>query len=137
MSDTKDNAQENNINIDITEKKDKIEKSVRKFSDDAYKLKDHLLKVFPNGVDLENLIDLVLECLKFLSSAFKMTGQQKKKVAINAILLLLDETNSGELEVFEPIVKSMVPATIDTLIDVEKKKIVINKKVKKLLFCCF
>ena len=50
--------------------------------------------------------------------------------------LLLDETNSGEMEFYEPIVKAMIPSTINTLIDVEKKKIKLNKRIKKCCFIC-
>ena len=62
-----------------------------------------------------------------------MTGFQKRQLIIDSMLLLLDETNSGEMELYEPIVKAMIPSTINTLVDVEKKKIKLNKRVSK---CC-
>ena len=52
-----------------------------------------------------------------------MTGFQKRQLIIDAMLLLLDETNGGEMEFYEPIIKSMIPSAINTFVDVEKRKL--------------
>ena len=112
----------------ITKTITNVKTNVRRVSKHAEELKNYLESKYPNGFNLENMLEVVIECIQYLSTVRKLSGQQKRQVIIDAILLLLDETNSGELEVYEPIIKSMIPATINTLIDVEKKKIRLNKK---------
>ena len=106
-----------------------VKTNVRRVSKYAEELKNYLQSKYPNGFNLENMLEVVVECIQYLSTVKNLSGHQKRQVIIDAILLLLDETNSGELEVYEPIIKSMIPATINVLIDVEKKKIKLNKKV--------
>ena len=108
---------------------------VRRVSQSSEDLKNYLLTFYPNGFSLENLLDVVITSIQYLSRIRQMSGHQKKQTIIDATLLLLDETNSGEMEYYEPILKSMIPSTINTLIDVEKKKIKLNKRVKRCLSC--
>ena len=110
-------------------------KTTRRVSNVANDLKNYLIKNYPNGFTLENILDLVVEAIQFLNRMVKMSGNQKRQCIIDALLLLLDETNSGELEFYEPIVKSMIPSAVNTFIDVEKKKIKLNKKVRKCIGC--
>jgi hypothetical protein len=81
-------------------------------------------------------MEAVISCVRFLAeSKRRLTGQQKKKLIIDALLLVLDETDSGVLESFEPLIKVMIPTVVDNLIDVEKGKIKLNKGIRKR--CCF
>ena len=100
-----------------------VRKTTRRVSNVATELKNHLIKNYPDGFTLENILDLVVDAMQFLNKMIRMSGHQKRQCIIDALLLLLDETNSGELEFYEPIIKSMIPSTVNTLIDVEKKKI--------------
>ena len=111
-------------------------KEVKKVSNNAQDLKEYLRDRYPNGVKHENLVECTTVCVKHLSTRREMTGQQKKNLIIEAILLLLDETDSGYYEKFEPIVKLMIPTVIDNMIDIEKGKIKLNKKVRRLCCCC-
>ena len=137
---SKDNTVLDNLEIElkntVTDSVEATRKTVRRVSSVANDLKNFLITKFPNGFTLENILDVVVECIKYLKRARDMTGHQKRQTITDALLLLLDETNSGELEFFEPIIKSMVPSTVNTLIDVEKKKIKLNKRVKRLCFMC-
>lgn len=112
-------------------------KTTRRVSNVANELKEHLVKNYPNGFTLENIMDLVIDAMQFLNKMIRMSGHQKRQCIIDGLLLLLDETNSGELEFYEPIIKSMIPSAVNTLIDVEKKKVKLNKRVKRgLMGCC-
>ena len=110
---------------------------VRRFCKEASTLKDYLLTKYPSGFDFDNLLDVIVVSIQYLSIYRKISGHQKRNIIIEAILLVLDETDSGSLEVFEPVLKAMVPATVNTLIDVEKKKIKLNKKATGVLWRCF
>jgi len=142
MNNIMDTINKNLDNIEIQLSKgiadtiNNAKKNVRRVSKQAEQLKDYLESKYPNGFNLENMLEVVVECIQYLSTVKKLSGQQKRQIIIDAILLLLDETNSGELEVYEPIIKSMIPATINTLVDVEKKKIKLNKAASSWKCCC-
>ena len=121
------------MEIQLNDGNGTIRKNVRRVAKSADDLKEYLLTKYPNGFGLDNMLDVVIECIQYLATYRNMTGFQKRQLIIDSMLLLLDETNSGEMELYEPIVKAMIPSTINTLVDVEKKKIKLNKKVRK---CC-
>jgi hypothetical protein len=111
----------------------------RKVSAETIKLKEVIMETFPHGFEHDNLMEAVIRAMRHLARKHRrLTGQQKKKLIVDALLLVLDETNSGALEVFEPLVKSMIPTVVDNLIDVEKGKIKLNKKGRSCLsmLCC-
>lgn len=114
----------------------KITVSARKTSRETIELKKFILQNFPQGIDHGNIMEAVISCVRFMAeSKRKLTGQQKKKLIVDALLLVLDETDSGILESFEPLIKNMIPTVVDNLIDVEKGKIKLNKGIRKR--CCF
>ena len=110
------------MEIQLNDGSETIRKNVRRVAKSADDLKNFQLQKYPNGFGLDNMLDVVIECIQYLATYRKMTGFQKRQLIIDSMLLLLDETNSGELEFYEPIVKSMIPSTINTLVDVEKKE---------------
>ena len=110
------------MEIQLNDGSETIRKNVRRVAKSADDLKNFLITKYPNGFGLDNMLDVVIECIQYLATYRKMTGFQKRQLIIDSMLLLLDETNSGELEFYEPIVKSMIPSTINTLVDVEKKE---------------
>jgi hypothetical protein len=110
--------------------------SVRKATKDTIELKKFILTNSPNGIDHENIMDVIITSVRFLAkNRRKLTGQQKKKQITDALLLVLDETENAFLDNFESVIKLMVPTIVDNLIDVEKGKIKLNKGVRN--FCCF
>ena len=136
MSNTLDDL-EIQLSNTVTDTKNAVKKTTRRVSNIADELKNHLIQNYPNGFTLENILDLVIQSVQYLNKLRNMSGNQKRQCIIDALLLLLDETNSGELEFYEPIIKSMIPSTVNTLIDVEKKKIKLNKRIKRgCLGCC-
>jgi len=116
----------------------KLVMNPHKTSTEMIELKNLILHGFPAGIDHNNLMEVLIYCIKHLASINKnLTGQQKKKLIIDSILLAIDETDSSSLEQFEPLIKIMIPNVIDNLIDVEKGKIKLNKKIKHLCCGCF
>ena len=111
-----------------------------KISIKAAALKDDLKETFPNGIDYDTMVDAIVLAVKIISADRKTPGQQKKKLVVQAIHLLVDETDAGALEILDPVIKSMAPTLVDNLIDVEKGKIRLNKRgscLWKYLCCCF
>lgn len=129
-------AQVNDSTQSLGDSDVKITVSARKTSRETIELKKFILQNFPQGIDHGNTMEAVISCVRFLAeSKRRLTGQQKKKLIIDALLLVLDETDSGILESFEPLIKVMIPTVVDNLIDVEKGKIKLNKGIRKR--CCF
>ena len=114
----------------------KLGVSARKTSKETIEVKKFILQHFPHGIDHGNVMEVVMKCVRFLAQTKKkLTGQQKKKLIVDSLLLVLDETDSGILENFEPLIKVMIPTIVDNLIDVEKGKIKLNKGISSS--CCF
>ena len=107
----------------------KISVSSRKASKEAFEIKKFILKDFPQGIDHGNILEVVIRCVKFLAETKRrLTGQQKKKLIIDSLLLVLDETDSGLLEGFESLISITIPTVVDNLIDVEKGKIKLEQR---------
>jgi len=114
----------------------KMTVSARKTSKETIELKKFILQHFPHGIDHGNIMEAVMSSVRFLAQTKrKLTGQQKKKLIIDSLLLVLDETDSGILENFEPLIKVMIPTVVDNLIDVEKGKIKLNKGIRSRCCC--
>ena len=113
-------------------------KPVKKVSTAVQNLVSTLKEKYPNGFEFDNVLEVTIAAMRHLAIFNKeMNGRQKKKMVVDALILLLDETDSGEYEKYEHILKYMLPTLIDGLIDVEKGKLSINKRLKKgCLMCC-
>ena len=59
----------------------KLDINMRKTSKDMLEIKKFILQGFPAGVDHNNLMEVLISCIKHLASMKKnLTGQQKKKL---------------------------------------------------------
>ena len=103
------------MEIQLNDGSEVVRKNVRRVAKSADDLKNYLISKYPNGFGLDNMLDVVIECMQYLATYRKMTGFQKRQLIIDSMLLLLDETNSGEMEFYEPIVKSMIPTAINIM----------------------
>lgn len=89
--------------------------------------------------NVEKLMEVLPQLMKHVQVYKNLNGEQKKKLVIKMINHLVDITDSpGDDEIWDPILKRMVPSIIDTLVKVDKKKLVLRKKPKCLskLFVC-
>lgn len=113
-------------------------KPVKKVSAEVQGMAAALLEQFPHGFEYDNIMEATLVAMRYLAIHHRrLTGRQKKKMVVDALLTLLDQTDSGDFEKYECILKGMIPTIVDNIIDVENGKIHINKKLPKLcLMCC-
>ena len=79
-----------------------------------------------NDVNIANLIHVILHTMEIIEDYGALTGQEKKQTVINVINFIVDEINKNEE--LGPIIKSMIPSVIDSIIKVDKGSIKINKK---------
>ena len=113
-------------------------KPIKKVSAEVQGMAEALLEQFPHGFEYDNIMEATLVAMRYLAvNHRRLTGRQKKKMVVDALLTLLDQTDSGDFEKYEGILKGMIPTIVDNLVDVENGKIHINKKLPKLcLMCC-
>ena len=113
-------------------------KPIKKVSAEVQGMAAALLEQFPHGFEYDNIMEATLVAMRYLAvNHRRLTGRQKKKMVVDALLTLLDQTDSGDFEKYEVILKGMIPTIVDNIVDVENGKIHINKKLPKLcLMCC-
>ena len=126
-----------NSEIILVELKSVADKSSPIKVDDVKKVGKQVIEMFPNGIQLENLIEATMIILKEVSKIYKLKAQHKIDLIIDILLYVIDNTDAGSLEVFDPILKKMIPGVIDNLLKVDEGKLVLhNKTLKEKLLCC-
>ena len=92
------------------------------------------LKPLLEDVTVENLMKIIPVLIKHVEMYKDFTGEQKKNMVVNMLKHLIDVTDGpGNDEIFDPILKRMVPGIIDTLVYVDRGNLKLNtKKIKKL-----
>lgn len=88
-----------------------------------------------DGLNAENLTRIVTHIMKVASTMKGLKGEEKKKAVTMAVSQCIDVSDMAGP--FEGLVLALVPALCDTLIDVEKGKLKINKRPCGGLFQCF
>jgi hypothetical protein len=114
-------------------------KPVQKVSIAVRDLYIALKEQFPDGFTYDTIMEVVIYAMRYVAMTFKQkSGAQKKKLVGDSLIMLLDNTDSGELEQFDSVLKTMVPTIIDTICDIEKTKTKINKGIKNsCIYCCY
>lgn len=81
------------------------------------------------AVTLQNLMPLVIELMQIVSRIPHMMGAQKKELVIDTLKYIVDETDAGSWERFDSIIKELIPVVIDNVIEIQKGKLVVSKKL--------
>jgi hypothetical protein len=92
------------------------------------------LKPLLEDLSVENIMKIIPALIQHVEMYKDFTGEQKRTMVINMLKHLIDETDGpGNDDLFDPILKRMVPSIIDTLVDIDKGKLKLTgKKLKKL-----
>ena len=105
--------------------------------DHSKKIGEKIVKMFPNGVNLQNLIEATIIVLKEVSELYKLKPQHKIDLIVDILIYTIDNTDAGSLEALDPILKQLIPGVIDNMLQVDEGKLVLHKKniVEKYLCC--
>ena len=126
-----------NSEIILVELKSVADKTSPIKADDVKKVGKQIIEMFPNGIQLENLIEATMVILKEVTKIYKLKAQHKIDLIVDILLYVIDNTDAGSLEVFDPILKKMIPGVIDNLLKVDEGNLVLhNKTLKERLLCC-
>ena len=123
--------------INIVELKSVGDESSPIKAEDVKVVGEKIVKMFPNGVNLQNLIEATIIVLKEVSELYKLKPQHKIDLIVDILIYTIDNTDAGSLEALDPILKQLIPGVIDNMLQVDEGKLVLHKKniVEKYLCC--
>ena len=123
--------------INIVELKSVEDKTSPIKAEDVKVVGEKIVKMFPNGVNLQNLIEATIIVLKEVSELYKLEPQHKIDLIVDILIYTIDHTDAGSLEALDPILKQLIPGVIDNMLQVDEGKLVLHKKniVEKYLCC--
>lgn len=78
-----------------------------------------------------NILNVCLVAMKKVETFPKLKGEEKKKLVLKAIEIVIEKTN------LDNSVLNFIPSFIDNIISVEKGELKIKEKITKSLCCCF
>lgn len=95
-----------------------------------------VLDAFPDGVNVSNLMEVLIKIMTLVKDFANLGGTEKKELVVELLCHVVDETDSGDLEVLDPVIKMIIPHAIDLFVETEKGRIKFTtKKVKKIVPC--
>ena len=105
------------------------------YTKNLIKLGNGFIKIFPNGINLDNLMDATMKLLKEITEIYFLNGEEKKEFICDVLCYVIDNTDAGALESMDEVIKKLIPTIIDNLILVERGELKINKKITKRCWC--
>lgn len=96
-----------------------------------------MIEAFPNGIQLENIMDAVVIVMGTTNKIHKLSADQKKDFICDILIYVVDNTDAGSLESLDPIIKKMIPNVIDTILRVEGGNLRINSTGCLSKLSCF
>lgn len=75
-------------------------------------------------ISAEKIVDILPKIIAHVQKFKKLSGDQKKALIIQILNIIIDKTDGpGDDEVFDPILKRLVPILIDTFIKIDNKEL--------------
>ena len=76
------------------------------------------------NISAEKIVDILPKIIAYVQKFKNLSGDQKKALIIQILNVIIDKTDGpGDDEVFDPILKRLVPILIDTFIKIENKEL--------------
>ena len=90
---------------------------------------------------IENLLEVLPQIIQHVQTFKNLTGLQKKNMIVSMLRHLLDITDGpGDDELWDPIVKRLLPGMVDMLVKVDQGKLKLNtspcRSVLGIFSCC-
>lgn len=77
--------------------------------------------------------EVVTKFMEIAQSMSHLTGEEKKRVVVGSIKMCIDDSFDGHMEA---ILLQLVPSLVDSIIDVDRGHIVIDKRLRSSFLCC-
>ena len=114
------------VKVDVNQLTSVVDKNSPVTAEYVIKEGKKLIEAFPNGIQLENIMDAVVIIMGTTKNINNLTSEQKKDLICDILVYVVDNTDSGALESLDPIIKKINSNVIDTIIKVEDGKLKIN-----------
>jgi hypothetical protein len=93
---------------------------------------------------IESIMKVVPKIIKHVQKYKSLSGLEKKTMVVSMLSHIVDITDGpGDDDLWDPIIKRLIPSVIDTIVMVDKGKLKLNTKkggllklVSKLFSCC-
>ena len=93
---------------------------------------------------IESIMKVVPKIIKHVQKYKSLSGLEKKVMVVSMLSHIVDITDGpGDDDLWDPIIKRLIPSVIDTIVLVDKGKLKLNTKkggllklVSKLFSCC-
>ena len=90
---------------------------------------------------IENLIEVLPQIIRHVQTFKNLTGTQKKNMIVSMLRHLVDITDGpGDDELWDPIIKRLLPGMVDMLVKVDQGKLKLNtnpcRSVLGIFSCC-
>ena len=90
---------------------------------------------------IENLIEVLPQIIRHVQTFKNLTGEQKKNMIVSMLRHLVDITDGpGDDELWDPIIKRLLPGMVDMLVKVDQGKLKLNtnpcRSVLGIFSCC-
>ena len=109
-----------------------------KLPESTVELIDLLTNTYPK-FDIGDVAGILPEVIKHVQKFVKFSGKEKQDYIVNILLILVDKTDGpGNDDIWDPILKKLIPPLVDTLLGVQDGKIKLKEKKVGKLFrkCC-
>ena len=108
-----------------------------KLPESTVELIDTLIHAYPE-FDIGDVAGILPEVIKHVQKFGKFSGEEKQDYIVNILLILVDKTDGpGNDDIWDPILKKLIPPLVDTLLGVQDGKIKLkDKKITKVFSKC-
>lgn len=134
---TKNKITENIENLK-DEVSDNLNEKVGKLKDKVDEVGDLIKNLLGDNMDdfsASKIPALLPKMLIHVRKLGEMTGDEKKDYIVKVLRRIVDETDGpGNDEIWDPILKQLIPGMVDTLLDVENGRLRLRQKKKCCLF---
>ena len=103
---------------------------MEQFDDKTQELINEIVMEY-NHFSVSDIVKILPKVILHLDLYNKLSGLDQRNYIINIFTCIVDKTDGpGNDEIFDPIIKQLIPDMIDLLIEVDKGKVKFKKK------CC-
>ena len=92
-----------------------------------------------DNFDIENIMDVLPQIIKHVQHYKNLNGKQKKDMIVAMLKHLIDITDGpGNDDIWDPIIKRLIPSVVNALVKVDQGKLKLNTKAPclRLFSCC-
>lgn len=82
------------------------------------------------SVTMTNMMPMVVDLMQIVRDIPNLRGSEKKAIVIDCLKFIVDETDAGSWDKYDAVVKELIPIVIDSLIEVNKGKLLFKNPVQ-------